>query len=404
MSSPTVIGLTEAVLCSGAGALSVPATLFGLECLLGSRKASAATTCQRPSGLRVGVLVPAHNEASDIATTLQSVMPQLQADDRLLVIADNCTDATAGIARQCGAEVTERSHETQRGKGYALDHGLAQLLSGPRVDIVVMVDADCTLAPGAMDHLIRTCHDTQRPVQGRYLMRAPAGSPIKLKVAQFAWMIKNRIRPRGMQALGWPCHLTGAGMAFPTQDLVGMPLASGNLVEDMQLGLDLSRAGKTVAYCDEAIVYSEFPTSEQGLSSQRQRWEHGHLQTILQQAPGLAMAALKTGNVPLFGLALDLIIPPLTSLVMLMLAWFGLCVLFAAWSGQAAALIVSAWSLAWVVAGVSLAWARGGKDILSARELMGIGHYMASKFPVYFSFLTRRQVSWVRTHRKEGSE
>jgi cellulose synthase/poly-beta-1,6-N-acetylglucosamine synthase-like glycosyltransferase len=404
MSSPTVIGLTEAILCSGAGVLSVPATLFGLECVLGSRKSAAPIKSQRPAGLRVGVLIPAHNEASGIATTLQSVMPQLQPDDRLLVIADNCTDLTASIARQCGAEVTERSHATQRGKGYALDHGLRHLLQGPKVDIVVMVDADCTLATDAMDHLIRACHETQGPVQGRYLMRAPAGSPIKLKVAQFAWMIKNRVRPRGMQAMGLPCHLTGAGMAFPTQDLAGVPLASGNLVEDMQLGLDLSRDGKAVAYCDEAVVYSEFPTSEQGLNSQRQRWEHGHLQTIFQQAPGLALAALKSRNVPLFGLALDLVIPPLTSLVMLMLVWFGLSALFAAWSGQTTALLVAMWSLTWVMAGVSLAWARGGKDILSARELMSIGQYMASKFPVYFSFLTRRQVSWVRTHRKEGSE
>jgi cellulose synthase/poly-beta-1,6-N-acetylglucosamine synthase-like glycosyltransferase len=404
MSSPTVIGLAEAIVCFGAGALAVPATLFGLECVLGSAPAPEAAPAQRPEGVRVGVLIPAHNEAQGISATLQSVKAQLQEDDRLLVIADNCTDATADIATQLGAEVTERHHETLRGKGYALDHGLQHLLGGAAVDIIVMVDADCTLAPGAMTHLIRTCHDTKRPVQGRYLMRAPAGAPLKLKVAQFAWMIKNRIRPRGMQALGWPCHLTGAGMAFPKQDLLGMPLASGNLVEDMQLGLDMSRAGKAVGYCDEAIVYSEFPTNEQGLMSQRQRWEHGHLQTILQQAPGLAKAAVKSGNAPLLGLALDLMIPPLTSLVMLMVLCFGMSALLAVWSGQAMALLVSTWGLAWVAMGVSLAWARGGRDILSAHELLSIGHYMASKFPVYFSFLTRRQVSWVRTRRKEGSE
>ena len=73
---------------------------------------------------RVAVLVPAHNESSVITATLNSLLPQLREGDRLLVVADNCTDDTAVLVRAAGAEVAERSNEQQRGKGYALDFGI----------------------------------------------------------------------------------------------------------------------------------------------------------------------------------------------------------------------------------------------------------------------------------------
>ena len=71
----------------------------------------------------LAVLVPAHDEEEGIAATLAAVLAQLGPHDRLLVVADNCSDATAAVARAAGAEVVERSSDL-RGKGYALAHGI----------------------------------------------------------------------------------------------------------------------------------------------------------------------------------------------------------------------------------------------------------------------------------------
>ena len=96
--------------------------------------------------------MPAHNESAAIAATLEDIKAQLRAGDRLLVVADNCTDDTAAVARLSGAEVVERQDSERIGKGYALDWGLRHLDKDPP-DVVVMIDADCRLAEGAIDRL-----------------------------------------------------------------------------------------------------------------------------------------------------------------------------------------------------------------------------------------------------------
>src|SRR5580698_973772 len=77
------------------------------------------------------VIVPAHDESSGLAPTLSNIKEQLRPGDRLLVVADNCTDQTAAVARDAHAEVTERNEPTKRGKGYALDWGMQHLVSDP---------------------------------------------------------------------------------------------------------------------------------------------------------------------------------------------------------------------------------------------------------------------------------
>ena len=98
--------------------------------------------------------MPAHDEEAVIRSTLASIRSQLAEGDRLLVIADNCSDTTARIAAECGAEVLERNDLERRGKGYALQSGVERLKSQPiRRDVVVVIDADCKLMPGCLDAL-----------------------------------------------------------------------------------------------------------------------------------------------------------------------------------------------------------------------------------------------------------
>ena len=95
------------------------------------------------------VVIPAHNEADSITPTLENVRGQLREQDRMLVVADNCTDKTAEIARAHGADVIERHDASRRGKGYALHFALDHLRAEPP-EIVVFTDADCMFSPGAL--------------------------------------------------------------------------------------------------------------------------------------------------------------------------------------------------------------------------------------------------------------
>jgi glycosyltransferase involved in cell wall biosynthesis len=127
------------------------------------------------------VLVPAHDEEGGIAAALATVVPQLAPGDRLLVVADNCSDGTAAAARAAGAEVVERRSDL-RGKGYALAFGVDHLRAAPP-SAVVIVDADCELAPGTLDALAAELARSGRPVQALYLMLAAADAGLGRRMA-----------------------------------------------------------------------------------------------------------------------------------------------------------------------------------------------------------------------------
>src|SRR5690606_34058067 len=92
-------------------------------------------------------------------------LPTMPEGGRVLVVADNCSDATAAVARRLGAEVVERFDAQQRGKGFALDCGLQALADAPP-DVVVFLDADCQAAPDLVTLLSAAAIHTGRPVQG----------------------------------------------------------------------------------------------------------------------------------------------------------------------------------------------------------------------------------------------
>jgi len=377
----------------------VPVAVLSLQVLLACLPARA-----RPQGIgarpRVAVLVPAHDEASIIRATLASITPQLQDDDRLLVVADNCSDDTAQLAREAGAEVVERHDAGLRGKGYALDFGVRHLARQPP-DVVIVVDADCQVGEGAIDCLARRCHEVARPVQSLYLMRAPTGAGLKVQIAEFAWRVKNLVRPRGWSRLGLPCQLMGAGMAFGWRDLSLIDLANGHLVEDVKLGLDLCQRGKPPVFCPEALVTSQFPLSQQGLNSQRTRWEHGHLGLMLADAPKRALAALTQRNGSLAALTLDLLVPPLALLVLALLGLNLVTWLAYLLFGIATPAWVALAGLALLGLAVVLAWARFCRELIPFSVLLYAPFYAARKIPLYLSFLIKRQVEWVRSKRDD---
>ncbi|MHA6126721.1 glycosyltransferase family 2 protein [Pseudomonas fluorescens group sp. PF-1] len=350
---------------------------------------------------RVAVLVPAHNESSVIVATLKTIGPQLLEGDRLLVVADNCADDTAALARAAGAEVVERSNDRQRGKGYALDFGVRHLASAAP-DVIIIVDADCQISDGFVERLATCCIDSGRPTQSLNLMRAPAGSGLKVQIAEFAWCVKNRVRPRGWARLGLPCQLMGTGMAFAWRDLPLIDLASGHIVEDLKMGLDFCRSGKPPLFCPDALVTSYFPRSEEGLTTQRTRWEHGHLGVILGDTPKLLVESMAKGNGNLLAMTLDLLVPPLALLTLALVAALGLSWLVFLLAGILAPALIATTGALLLAATILLAWSQFGREIISFSALMYAPFYAVKKIPLYIGFLLKRQVEWVRSKRDDN--
>jgi hypothetical protein len=324
-----------------------------------------------------------------------AVLKQLAPGARLLVVADNCSDATAAEARAAGAEVIERQ-DPARGKGHALAFGVAHLAADPP-QVVLVIDADCTPAPGALNLLAATVVDSRRPVQALNLMLAPPGSSLRVRMAAFAWAMHNQVRPFGMHRLGLPCQLMGTGMAFPWTCVAGAEFASGHLAEDQQLGLKLAAAGHAPRLCPGPWWRAGFRWQTAALEGQRKRWEHGHL-SLVAGVPPLLWRALRTRNAAALALAVDLCIPPLALLALLLLVSCG----FAWMAGE------GAWR--WPrrryggarVAGfrraVLLAWSSVGRRWVRLSELASLP-LRAQEVARVCGLPVRRQKEWVRTTR-----
>lgn len=389
----------ELILTLVAAIALVPLAVLVIECVAALLPTRRWGDSARPS---CAVVVPAHNEEAALVTTLAELKSQLHDGDRLLVIADNCTDATAAVARAAGAEVLERRNHKDRGKGFALAAGVDMLRAGPP-EIVVIIDADCLPAANAIDRLVKAADASGRPIQAAYILDPAANAGMRSRLSAWAVRFKNLVRPRGLRRLGAPCLLTGSGMAFPWRLLRDAPLASGHIVEDMQLGIDLAVAGFAPEFEPSAVIRGELPGGDAAASIQRTRWEHGHLSTLLSQSPRLLVEALKQRRPALAALALELSVPPLSMLLCLwgfLLASTSVsAVLGQSW--LPAIMLLSGGAIT-AMAGLAT-WARFGREVLPLKALLAAPLYIAWKLPIYAAFLFKPQRTWVRTPRPELS-
>lgn len=328
------------------------------------------------------VIIPAHNESGGISQTLKSAGAQLRSSDRILVVADNCTDDTSSRVQEFGVDVLERDDPERRGKGYALQFGLDSLRANPPA-LVVFLDADCILADGALLRLAGVAAKTSRPAQALYLMKSPAGGAQKLKVAEFAWALMNRIRMQGLQRLFGVTRITGAGFAAPWSLIQSIGMGSDEIVEDLALTMQFTRNGVAPILAPDAVVESEFPSAETALMRQSARWSVGSLRFAWRESAGIFLEGIKKKNLQLIGAALDLMVPPLTvlgtSLVALLAAsaavWFAL--------GVSAPFYLVAIATSLVSIAVVASWMKVGRKILPPSELLGIIKFLAAKTSVF---------------------
>jgi cellulose synthase/poly-beta-1,6-N-acetylglucosamine synthase-like glycosyltransferase len=381
-----------------AALVALPCLVLFTQCVVAALPLKDRSASAEIVRLKVGVLVPAHNEETVIRATLENIRAQLTAGDRLLVIADNCTDATARIAAECQAEVLERNDSTRRGKGYALQCGVERFQADPPA-VVIVIDADCRLRPGSLDALAAQVGRTSRPAQACYLMTPPPAPRTIDVVSSLAVLVKNRVRPLAMAKMGLPCLITGSGSAFPWEAIQSRSFAGGNIVEDMQFAVDLALAGFPPAFCDRAVVLAGLPDGHSAFVSQRRRWEHGHLQTLLAQSPRLLAGFLRTGRIELAAMTADLAVPPLSLLAAMNALALAATLLWALLDGSWLPAAVAVGAAVLLLASVGTAWRRFARDQVPFRTLLTVPVYVLTKLPLYATFLFRRERTWIRTTR-----
>lgn len=398
-----MIDVVYSILLLGSVLTALPVAILLLETISavsGGAQALAPPSNQTPRA-RVGVLMPAHDEEVVLPATLPIIQRQLRDGDRLLVVADNCSDDTAVLAERLGAEVAVRTDPTKRGKGFALDHGIRHF-ADDAPEIVIVIDADCALSDFAIDRLAEMCLATNRPVQALYLMQSVPAAPEVTRLREFAWRVKNEIRPRGLRSLGLPCHLMGTGMAFPWELIARANLATGALVEDLKLGLELAAAGHSPLFCPAAVVTSEFPMTDEGSRTQQRRWEQGHLGVVAGEIPGLLLTAIRRRNVDLLVLALDAAVPPLSLLAMMVVSFLLLGAGAWALGMGSAAFVISLTAFLGLIMAMIGWWLTVGRDLLTPSSAFTIAGAFLRKIPFYWRILIRRDRNgWVRTDRRK---
>lgn len=381
-------------------ALAIPLMIFAVEVAVGLH--GSDKRCASAAGRRVTILIPAHDEASGIAGTLAALRAVSGPEVAVLVVADNCSDDTAAVARAARVEVIERAEPVARGKGYALAFGrdhIARSANPP--EVVIVLDADCRLAPGSIEALAAAATQVPaRPAQAINLIAPALDASPMTQISGFAMVVKNLYRSRGMTRLGGAALLTGTGMAFPWPLFASAQLASGALVEDLGLGIELTRAGHPARLVEAAGV-SSAPAPEAVALQQRTRWEHGFLDTVRKSALPLLWSGLRRGSLAELLLACHMLVPPLALLLML------------AWAVLAAVLVLGCLGAGWgpavtlaivLVAVLSLtfaAWLVGGRRWLRGGALLRAPLYILWKLPVYAAFLRRRETEWKRTPRAD---
>ncbi len=346
---------------------------------------------------RVLAFVPAHDEELSVASSVQSLIHQDYPHDlyEVIVVADNCGDATADLARSAGATVWERTDAGSLGKGAALRWALARAEhERPDTDAVVFVDADCQASINLISALMRALRQKASAAQARYLVsNAADSSHAALRSAGFS--LKHVIRARGRAGLGLSPGLFGTGMAFAGA-LTHHSMWSESVTEDTELFLRLIEGGHSIAYVEEAYVDSPAPVTTRDAESQQVRWETGNQELARGRLLRLTYRGLLQRDRELIGAAAELALPPQSALVA---SQTGLCVV-ALLTGRRALLWVSlatlAGEVAYVIGGLAL--------IGEARNLMhalrALPYFLAARVRVLATVSTGgRAHSWERTSR-----
>ncbi len=360
--------------------------------LLPRRKAEGSAAANRPhSDFPLAVVIPAHNEELLVGRCVRSLHESAAGSTelRILVVAHNCTDATAEEAREAGAEVLVYNDLAARGKGFALSHGFDHALAGG-CEAVLVIDADSVVSRNLIGSVQAALAAGAEGVQCRYEMESSTEKPSS-RLAALALRGFNVIRPRGRERLGLSAGIFGNGFALSRTILAEVPYGAFSVVEDLEYHLTLVMKKKRVRFLEDARVRASLPASSEGETVQRSRWEGGRFH------------AARVWTLPLLGEVLRgrlRLAEPLFDVACLPIAYGVFALVLAACIPVPAIRAYAAVALM-VVAGHVLAAAAGPNFLKTLGLLATAPLYIVWKLRLLPSIVrgSRGKAAWVRTNR-----
>ena len=235
-------------------------------------------------------IVPAHNEEAVIKNLVDSLVAQEYPKELydIYVIADNCTDRTAEIAKAAGAIVLKRFDEAHKTKGHALNWFLKQKIEeNADYDAFCVFDADNIVDKNFLKNMNKKLCQGEEVVQGYRDIKNPTDSWISAGYAIFYWMM-HRFYHLARYNLGLSPLLNGTGFMVKFDIIKPDGWQTVTLTEDIEFSLINIAQGRKLGWAVDAIVYDEQPTTFKQSWSQRSRWTVGHLQCMKNYTKSLA--------------------------------------------------------------------------------------------------------------------
>lgn len=272
---------------------------------------------------RFMAIIPAHNEEKVVENLIASLKRQNYPKELydIYVIADNCTDNTAKVAKKAGAIVYERFDEEHKTKGYALNWFLKQKIEeNAPYDAFCIFDADNIVDENFIKNMNKKLCQGEEVVQGYRDIKNPTDSWITAGYAIFYWTM-NRFYHLARYNLGLSPLINGTGFMVKFDIIKPTGWDTNTLTEDIEFSLKTIISGKKLGWATDAIVYDEQPVGFKQSWSQRSRWTVGHIQCLKEYTIPLAVAVKEhktlmnfdgllymIGSIPMFVLTIILLI------------------------------------------------------------------------------------------------
>jgi Glycosyltransferase like family 2 len=294
------------VLAAGIALLAVPLFVDLAIALAGNLRRSRCANPERLRTVRLAVIIPAHDEELMIARTVRSLLAagcsssdacsSTQWRPPVIVVAHNCSDATAVVAAAAGASVVSLSNPLMRGKGAALRYGL-EAAHRAGANAFLVMDADSIASPDLIASMVAALEAGAEAAQCRYELEKPAAggftSLARLRVMAFRGI--NVLRARGRAGLGFSAGIFGNGFAVTEAALGRVPFSADSICEDLEYHIKLVCAGVRVQWVENAAVYAPLSASGSARATQEARWEGGRAHVAMRGTLRL-LGAVAQGN------------------------------------------------------------------------------------------------------------
>ena len=268
-------------------------------------------------------IIPAHNEEAVVTNLVESLKKVDYPKDLydIYVIADNCTDKTAKVAKKAGAIVYERNDPTKKTKGYALNWFLQKKIEEDAdYDALCIFDADNIVDKNFLNAMNKHLCQGEDVVQGYRDIKNPTDSWVTAGYAIFYWTM-NKFYHLARYNLGLSPLINGTGFMVKFDVIKPEGWNTKTLTEDIEFSLKRIIKGHELGWATDAIVYDEQPLGFKQSWTQRTRWTVGHIQ-CMKEYTGLLAAAAKEkktlmnfdgllyilGSIPMFILTLFLLL------------------------------------------------------------------------------------------------